>query len=353
MKRIIPLLIAILCFALFGYSQESYDLTITNLDKLKNEIKQLELDSNSVEYQRIQLLFAINDSILKELIQSNRIVEYLRKKEIELNNSNTDLSKQKIELTENHEDFKADKKSKELNFYIIFAILGVFSLIFLWLSITNYKRAIKTSKQVITDKENLEEYKNTTGLMLSRTKAELSKEKSENVSTKEAYTNINKKFNILQKELYERKEQLLELNKNTALNQQFVEDTKSDIEYNNTVFENTKNELSEKIEELQNQNIELESNSQNSENELSKYKSENDYLKSKIEVFKENLAKTQREIDSLSDRVNEKMLPESRLKKDEIEINLIKLEKIERLKDIGTLNDEEYLALKNKVLELL
>jgi len=356
MKKIIFPIIIIICFQLVGFSQDTIDKLSNIIDNIKFEIDLSIIDSSSIEFKYIEKLLYLNDSILQKVVEKNELNEYLRNQVIEFETRLSKITKNNSLLKKNvanNEDYTISLEQQNENYVLFIIILSALSLIFLWLSISNYNKAKKSTLDLKNTKEKYHENESKNNHLLTISKAELKENKKENIETKEAYITINKKFNLVQKELYEKNERLIELEKKIKIDSQSIEEAKEDAVKNIQTYQKTEHELLEKIDELQNQNMAIELNKQNAENELSKFKSENDYLKSKIEVLNETLLKNKREIDSLSVRVNEKMLPESRLKKDEIEINLIKLEKIERLKDLGTLNEEEYSALKNKILSQL
>ena len=74
--------------------------------------------------------------------------------------------------------------------------------------------------------------------------------------------------------------------------------------------------------------------------------------KSKLEIYEDELDKADAELDELRKRFQEKLLPETQKKIDELEINLIKIEKLKRLHEIDVLDDAEYTALKKKIIAL-
>ena len=115
--------------------------------------------------------------------------------------------------------------------------------------------------------------------------------------------------------------------------------------YSNTSEEKHKNEKVFKQENLKlsELNKELQIN-YNLQRETIKY------LDDEIELNKENITELNKKLENLRVRAEEKMLPESRKKMDELEINLLKIEKLSRLKDIGALTPEEYDAIKNKIV---
>ena len=102
-------------------------------------------------------------------------------------------------------------------------------------------------------------------------------------------------------------------------------------------------ELMKKINVLTDQNYNLQL-------DLEDEKLYVDHLQVKLDSYLDELEKQDLELELLNLKVKERGMPENRVRFDEMELNLIKIEKLQRLKEMQVISEEEYQEMKKNII---
>ncbi|MBI5217865.1 MAG: hypothetical protein HY958_02930 [Bacteroidia bacterium] len=73
-------------------------------------------------------------------------------------------------------------------------------------------------------------------------------------------------------------------------------------------------------------------------------------LHRKLDTYLDELEKQDLELELLNLKIKERCLPESRVKYDEMELNLVKIEKLNRLREMQVISDEEFNRMKINII---
>lgn len=101
--------------------------------------------------------------------------------------------------------------------------------------------------------------------------------------------------------------------------------------------------LTEKIKALTNENFNLQLDLEDEKNYTEK-------LHNKLDKYLDELEKQDLELELLNMKISDRTIPETRQKYDAIELNLMKIEKLNRLKEINAISEEEFIALKQDII---
>ncbi|PLX12471.1 MAG: hypothetical protein C0594_02365 [Marinilabiliales bacterium] len=132
---------------------------------------------------------------------------------------------------------------------------------------------------------------------------------------------------------------------------QQVEARNNELEQKLQAFEEEKQSFSNKIKTLTDINEQLSIVKENMSQKLVEERAYSDKLNNKLDLFEDELDKQEAELAELNRKLQEKMLPESQKRLDELEINLVKIEKLKRLNEIEILSEEEFLELKDQIIK--
>lgn len=85
--------------------------------------------------------------------------------------------------------------------------------------------------------------------------------------------------------------------------------------------------------------------------ELDKVKKQKDDLMEKYTLLQEEKSKNEERVKEIEKQSSKNMSPEGRQKLDELELNIAKIEKLQKLKSMNVLSNDEYDDLKKKILD--